>query len=69
MLKEAFNIRSIADLYEKQTKTVKFIRKSNKANRLLRDSQSELHDADPNPFDAFHRSLGWEKVLPPPSAH
>jgi hypothetical protein len=42
MLKDAFKIPAIALLYQKQTKSVKFFRKSNNANRLLRDKQAEL---------------------------
>lgn len=51
-------------LFEKQRKTVKFLRKSNNANRLLRDEQNRLHALEPDPFLAHYISLGWTKVYP-----
>jgi hypothetical protein len=64
MIKAAMQIPTIKLLYDKQTKAVKFFRKSNKANRALHNAQSELHQTVPNPFVAYHESLGWRKVDP-----
>lgn len=50
----------ISSLIDKQTAAVKFIRKSNMANRCLRKFQVDMHKTVPNPFDQYHASLGWE---------
>lgn len=60
LMKKCIEESDIAPLLKRQTKAVKFIRKSNNANRILREHQVTLHDEDPNPFDAYHRSLGWD---------
>jgi hypothetical protein len=62
-MKKAVNESEVASLFEKQTKCVKFIRKSNTANRILRHHQVRLHNTTPNPFDVYHTSLGW-KIYP-----
>jgi hypothetical protein len=64
MVKALFKDTDIGNLIKRQTKAVKFLRKSNKANKLLRDTQNTLHSMMPNPFDAYHASLGWDKAYP-----
>jgi hypothetical protein len=58
MLKTAFKIPAVEALFERQQTTIKFFRKSNKANTRLFQAQVELHAATPNPFDAFHAIVG-----------
>jgi hypothetical protein len=59
-MKKSIEDSDIAALLQRQTKAVKFIRKSNNANRSLRQHQVTLHAEEANPFDAYHRSLGWD---------
>jgi hypothetical protein len=64
LLKASFKIPAIEALFLKQRKAIKYMRKSNKANRRLRDRQLELHLTTPNPFDAFHiNQLSWQVTL------
>lgn len=53
---------SLLSLLERQTLVVKYFRKSNRAMKLLKRIQADLHQANPDPITAHHRSLGWEKV-------
>jgi hypothetical protein len=59
LVKKACKNSEMGALIEKQTGAVKFVRKSNTANRTLRERQVELHAVNPNPFDQYHASLGW----------
>ena len=61
LLKAAFKIPAIEELFDRQRATVKFIRKSNNANRALHASQVELHAAVPDPFVAHYAMLQWAK--------
>lgn len=59
LIKKACQTSEMGSLLAKQTGAVKYIRKSNTANRFLREKQIELHRVTPNPFDQYHTSLGW----------
>lgn len=64
LVKNAVKNSTVDELIQRQTTAIKFIRKSNSANRDLRAKQVELHTAVPNPFDAYHESLGWTTKYP-----
>jgi hypothetical protein len=62
VVKEAFKLPGLAALFERQSKMVRFFRKSNKAMRLLKAKQEQLHAHEPDPFIEYHNSLNWNKV-------
>jgi hypothetical protein len=60
MVKKACKDGALGTLLEKQTGAVAFIRKSNNANRMLREQQVSMHASNPDPIAAHHVRLNWK---------